>query len=145
MNTPRPQSFLRDETAGQHGVADCVANRVGGQETVRIDHVGVEGRLFVVAGPGALRVLGPAFAGRGLRGGRRDLRIALGGALHRAVQRLGAVRRDGVVPPGFLGGFDDLVFGEAKVVDPAAHMGFGGPAFLPGGQGAVRIDAHRAQ
>ena len=50
-----------------------------------------------------------------------------------------------MVPPGFGGGLDDPVFGEAKVVDPAADMGPGWPALPPGGQGAVRIDAQRGQ
>ena len=50
-----------------------------------------------------------------------------------------------MVPSGFGGGLDDPVLGEAKVVDPAAHMGFGGPALPPCGQGAVRIDAERVQ
>ena len=50
-----------------------------------------------------------------------------------------------MVPPGFGGSLDDPVFGQAKVVDPAADMGFGGPALPPGGQGADGIDAQRGQ
>ena len=50
-----------------------------------------------------------------------------------------------MVPPGFGGGLDDPVLGKAKVVDPAAHMGFGRPALPPCGQGADRIDAQRGQ
>jgi hypothetical protein len=50
-----------------------------------------------------------------------------------------------VVPPAFCGSLDDPVLGQAEVVDPAAHMGFGRPALPPGGQRAVRIDAQRVQ
>ena len=71
--------------------------------------------------------------------------IALGGTFHCPVEGLGSIGRGGVVPSGFQRGLDDPVFGEAKVVDPAAHMGFGGPALPPGGQGADGIDAQRGQ
>ena len=73
------------------------------------------------------------------------LGLALGGAFHRPVEGLGSIGRCRVVPLGFGGGLDDPVLGEAKVVDPAAHMGFGGPALPPGGQGADGIDAQRVQ
>ena len=97
------------------------------------------------AGSCALCALGLAFASRGLRGNRREVRITLGGALHRPVQRFGAVRWGRVVPPGFGGGLDDPVLGQPEIIAPAAHMGFGWPALPPGGQGAVRIEAQRIQ
>ena len=73
------------------------------------------------------------------------MRVALGSAFHCPVKGLGSIGRGRVVPSGFGGGLDDPVLGEAEVADPAAHVGFGGPALPPGGQGAVRIDAWRGQ
>ena len=128
-----------------HGILDCIADRVGGQVAVGVDHVGVEGREFLGAGPGALCALGLAFAGRGFRGGRCDLRIALGGAFHCPVECLGSIGWGRVVPPGFGGSFDDPVFGQAEIIAPAAHMGPGWPALPPSGQRAVRVQAQRGQ
>ena len=145
MHARRAQPLRRDESACQHGVADRVADGVGGQVAVGIDHVGVEGREFICAGARAFSAARLPFAIEGLRGGCRGLRIAPGGALHRAVECLGAVWRGRVVPPGFRGSFDDTVFGQAEIIDPPTHMGLGWPALPPGWQGAVRIDAQCVQ
>ena len=85
MHAPRPQPLRRDAAACQHRVTQGVADRVGGQVAVGVDHVGVEGCLFVVAGAVAFTAFRLSL-GRlavGFRVGAP--RITLDCALHRPV------------------------------------------------------------
>ena len=81
-HSPHPEPFRRDETARQHGVTDGVADRVGWQIIVRIDHLALECRQLVVAGPWTYIALALPFGflAAGIGGG--GLRIALGGMRH---------------------------------------------------------------
>ena len=50
-----------------------------------------------------------------------------------------------MLAPGVAGHLDDPGPREPELVDPAANMGPGGPALPPGGQGALGIEAQRAE
>jgi hypothetical protein len=76
-HAPCPQAFRRDEAAREHRITDGVADGVGGQESVRVDHVGIEGCEFVGAGPWAFSRLCLSLPARRFWGSCRILVEAL--------------------------------------------------------------------
>jgi hypothetical protein len=50
-----------------------------------------------------------------------------------------------MIAPGFGSDLDDLVLGEPKVVDPAAHMGSGWRPLPPSGQAGICGKAQRRE